>query len=295
MVHQLPYHGPTNDNTDETEPPRSETFAHQVLKGERSNAAGTHDGIPYPREQSNTSQISVQKPNYNDTSFPLEQLPQLPGDKTSHGGESIHGNVQPAASSDLPSDENNWDSEGESIRIQNEIGGYERLSPKVEGEFLDMIRIKLLRLLGAGTEDFQHVRLHNYGIETMRFKMDNDTIGNLAWSSKPETNASTEAILAKPSICRAWPQDRNVDQVTQFVLESDGSVSALKIPWGSTHRAYQSDLDEPHRWDISPLGFKRTNKIECAAYEDTWHRWCFEAARRHPVLFGVWLSAITTR
>ncbi|KAM0540991.1 hypothetical protein ACHAO7_010819 [Fusarium culmorum] len=149
----------------------------------------------------------------------------------------------------------------------SEIVGPGRLSPRVEGKFLELIKKKMLFLWGVGTEDVPNISIDTHGLKTLRFKTDNHAVISLAWDE--HSRAPTyrkEVARAQSSICQAWPQDRNVFGVEQFVLASNGRDQATVISLKYIEQSYMDEVVASKNLEILHAG-----------YEDIWHRWCFGA------------------
>ncbi|KAL4728912.1 hypothetical protein ACLX1H_003316 [Fusarium chlamydosporum] len=144
--------GPTDDNATEVEH-RSKPPEHQTSAAVVSNdTISLHNGVQHPREKSNADPISVEQPNNNNDPLPLEQLPQEEG-KGSHGIGIFTDEITQLAITEVaaPDGSNSRLSNIDACSgfVQGELDNIERLSPRVEGEVLNLIRDKMLFLWGA--------------------------------------------------------------------------------------------------------------------------------------------------
>ncbi|KAL6923038.1 hypothetical protein FSST1_000312 [Fusarium sambucinum] len=274
MAHELPEPGLAKENSSETNSP-SKILAGQALAIERKNPNIKHhkDGTPYSQDQSNADQAPDEQPDRNESSSSLEQPSQQRGDRSSHVSETEDQSIRSATGSGISS--NGSDIDFEPDIHWSEVVGSERLSPRIEAKFLELIKKKMLFKWGVGTEDVPNISIDSCGITTLRFKTDDATM-NLAWDEQSRTEKDAKEVAkAQSSICQAWPRHRGIEAVKQFIVKSDGRDSPT---WVSPSWA---DVDETYKDDFAT---SRLESIMYSGYEDTWHRWCFDAAEGYDTL-----------
>ncbi|KAF0641055.1 hypothetical protein FPSE5266_06821 [Fusarium pseudograminearum] len=264
MTREPPDHGLTSDITKETEsPPNAST--HLDPSAERNSTADVQDNTLCSRCKRNAAQTPDDESDTNECSSSLEHSSQQLGDRTDQDTGSEVQSARSMTGSGSYSD-------GSDVYLErephwSEIVGPGRLSPRVEGKFLELIKKKMLFLWGVGTEDVPNISIDTHGLKTLRFKADNHAVISLAWDEHSRTQTyRKEVSRAQSSICQAWPQDRNVFGVKQYVLASNGRDQATMI---SLRYFEQSYMDE--------VVASKSSSVLHAGYEDIWHRWCFEA------------------
>lgn len=264
MTRESPDQGLTSDITKETQsPPNAST--HLDPSAERNNTADVQDNTLCSRCKRNAAQTPDDEPDTNECSSSLEHSSQQLGDRTDQDTGSEVQSARSMTGSGSYSD-------GSDVYLErephwSEIVGPGRLSPRVEGKFLQLIKKKMLFLWGVGTEDVPNISIDTHGLKILRFKSDNHAAITLAWGEYSRTQTyHKEVARAQSSICQAWPQDRNVFGVEQFVLASNGRDQATTI---SLRYFEQSYMDE--------VVASKSASVLHAGYEDIWHRWCFEA------------------
>ncbi|PCD32209.1 hypothetical protein FGRA07_09461 [Fusarium graminearum] len=243
MTQELPDHSLTSVVSD-TKPP-SDTSINLDPSAERSNTADLQDNTLCSRCKRNTAQTPDDQSD-QDTGSEVQSVRSMTGSESYSDGSDFHFER-----------ETHW----------SEIVGPGRLSPRVEGKFLQLIKKKMLFLWGVGTEDVPNISIDTHGLKTLRFKMDNHAVISLAWDE--HSRAPTyrkEVTRAQSSICQAWPQDRNVFGVEQFVIASNGRDQATVISLKYIEQSYMDEVVASKNLDILHAG-----------YEDIWHRWCFGA------------------
>ncbi|EYB26803.1 hypothetical protein FG05_09153 [Fusarium graminearum] len=263
MTQELPDHSLTSVVSD-TKPP-SDTSTNLDPSAERSNTADLQDNTLCSRCKRNTAQTPDDQSGTNECSSSLEHSSQQLGDRTDQDTGSEVQSVRSMTGSESYSDGSDFHFEREPH--WSEIVGPGRLSPRVEGKFLQLIKKKMLFLWGVGTEDVPNISIDTHGLKTLRFKMDNHAVISLAWDE--HSRAPTyrkEVTRAQSSICQAWPQDRNVFGVEQFVIASNGRDQATVISLKYIEQSYMDEVVASKNLDILHAG-----------YEDIWHRWCFGA------------------
>ncbi|CAF3623775.1 unnamed protein product [Fusarium graminearum] len=264
MTQELPDHSLTSVVSD-TKPP-SDTSTNLDPSAERSNTADLQDNTLCSRCKRNTAQTPDDQSGTNECSSSLEHSSQQLGDRTDQDTGSEVQSVRSMTGSGSYSDGSDFHFEREPH--WSEIVGPGRLSPRVEGKFLQLIKKKMLFLWGVGTEDVPNISIDTHGLKTLRFKMDNHAVISLAWDE--HSRAPTyrkEVTRAQSSICQAWPQDRNVFGVEQFVIASNGRDQATVISLKYIEQSYMDEVVASKNLDILHAG-----------YEDIWHRWCFGAS-----------------
>lgn len=264
MTQELPDHSLTSVVSD-TKPP-SDTSINLDPSAERSNTADLQDNTLCSRCKRNTAQTPDDQSGTNECSSSLEHSSQQLGDRTDQDTGSEVQSVRSMTGSGSYSDGSDFHFEREPH--WSEIVGPGRLSPRVEGKFLQLIKKKMLFLWGVGTEDVPNISIDTHGLKTLRFKMDNHAVISLAWDE--HSRAPTyrkEVTRAQSSICQAWPQDRNVFGVEQFVIASNGRDQATVISLKYIEQSYMDEVVASKNLDILHAG-----------YEDIWHRWCFGAS-----------------
>ncbi|QPC72256.1 hypothetical protein HYE68_003008 [Fusarium pseudograminearum] len=263
MTPELPDHGLTSVVSD-TKPP-SDTSTNLDPSAERSNTADLQDNTLCSRCKRNVPQTPDDQSDTNECSSSLEHSSQQLGDRTDQDTRSDAQSVRSMTGSGSYSD-------GSDVYFErephwSEIVGPGRLSPRVEGKFLQLIKKKMLFLWGVGTEDVPNISIDTHGLKTLRFKTENHAVISLAWDEHSRTPTyRKEVARAQSSICQAWPRDRNVFGVEQFVLASNGRDQATTISLKYFEQSYMDEV----------VAFKSPSILH-AGYEDIWHRWCFGA------------------
>ncbi|KAI8676169.1 hypothetical protein NCS56_00504100 [Fusarium sp. Ph1] len=151
--------------------------------------------------------------------------------------------------------------------MQSAIAENQDLPPGVAGVLLSKIRDKMLFRLSADTNDVPKISLINGGPSITPIIVNGRQRVDLYWIPGLRQGDSPSAQMTE-AVRRAWPRNRNVEGITQIILESDGTMP--RYDWLS-----QQPVDSLSRLDLQD---EEIDSVRFSAYESLWHKWCLDEA-----------------